>query len=230
MIKRIALVAALLLAMPSQAQEADPPTLEAQLDQWLAWFPGTYDSLPQTLEQAEAGLPEDGRNYRRHSIFTRVDLPRFGEITFYAEQRRWLADAPPEGEVYRQRIYVISLDEEREAIRLRVYVPHDQESLLGAWRDPSLLDGLDPEATVNWAGCDLFWTWEGDHFIGRLDPGACTFQSAAYGQRIQLEEYLLLAEDEMHFADRGLSMDGEYLFGMRGDTPTIARRVVETSP
>lgn len=202
------------------------PSLDAQLAQFLEWFPGSYDSLPQTLEQEAAALPQDEHNYRRHSIFTRTDLPEFGEITFYAEQRRWLDDPPPEGEVYRQRIYVITPVEERQALRLRVHVPKDQANLLGAWQDPSLLEGLTPDDTVVWPGCDLFWKWEGEHFIGRIDPGACTFESPAYGQTIQLEEYLLLAKDEMHFADRGLTMEGEYLFGMKGDVPTIAERVV----
>ncbi len=215
----------LLLVAPLQARETDTPNLEAQLNRFLEWFPGTYDSLPQTREQETAVLPVEQRNYRRYSIFTRVELPQFGAITFYAEQRRWLADSPPEGEVYRQRIYVITLDKERQKIRLRVHVPKDPLGMLGAYRDPSLLKDLTPEDTVVWPGCDLFWSWESDHFIGRLDHGACTFNSTAYGQRVQLEEYLLLASDEMHFADRGLSMDGAYLFGMRGDTPTIAKRV-----
>ena len=222
------MILALLCAAPAQAGEAPKPNLDQQLKQFLSWFPGEFDSFPQTVRQELAGVPAEDRNYRRHSIFTRIDLPEFGAITFYAEQRRWLAGSPPEGEVYRQRIYSITLDEKRQAIRLRVHVPKDQPGLLGAWDDPSLLDGLRLQDTVVWPGCDLFWSFEGDHFIGRLDPLACTFESPAYGQRIQLEEYLLLAVDEMHFADRGLTMEGEYLFGMRGDTPTIARRVASS--
>ncbi|MHA7820177.1 MAG: chromophore lyase CpcT/CpeT [Erythrobacter sp.] len=212
----------LLLTGPLAAQEGGAPPLEAQLAQWLDWFPGRYDSFAQADAQAE--LPEDERNYRRHSVFRRVDLPAFGPITFYAEQRRWLSGTPIEGEVYRQRIYAITLDEERGAIRLRVHVPKDQTALLGAFAEPSLLEGLTPADTVVWPGCDLIWKWEEGRFIGRLDPGACRFDSPAYGQKVQLEEYLLLSPDEMHFADRGLTMDGEYLFGMRGGEPTIARR------
>ena len=210
--------------MSGQAHES-PATLENQLALFLEWFPGRYDSAQQVEQESAAGIPQDQRNYRRHSIFRRVDLPQFGDITFYAEQRRWLEGAPPEGEVYRQRVYVISLDEEEQAIRLTVHVPKNQSALLGAYRDPSLLDGLTLQVTTVWEGCDLFWRWQGDRFRGDIKPGACTFHSPAYGQEIVLEEYLVLAKDEMHFADRGLSLDGEYLFGMRGETPNISERV-----
>lgn len=212
------------LAAQSGAQEQAPVSLEEQLALWLEWFPGRYDSFAQTDLQAQAGLPEEERNYRRHSVFRRVDVPALGEITFYAEQRRWLDSAPFDGEIYRQRIYAISLDEARQAIRLRVHVPRDQQALLGAHAHPDRLADLAREDMVVWPGCDLFWTYEHGQFIGRLDEGACLFQSPAYGQEVQLEEYLLLDPGEMHFADRGLSLDGEYLFGMRGDTPTIAMR------
>ena len=214
------LFALLALAIATPAASQAPQTLDEQLELFLEWFPGRYDNGLQVERQEAAGLPEDQRNYHRHSIFRRVDLPRFGEITFYAEQYRNHDPA----EVYRQRIYVITRDYEEQAIRLRVYVPHEPEKLLGAYRDLSLLEGFDPEMTRNWAGCDLLWRWEGDQFRGELKPGACRFKSEAYGE-VVLEEYLILREDEIVFADRGLSPAGEYLFGMRGEEPTLAKRV-----
>lgn len=218
MIRFVLSLAALVIAAPAAAN--DPQLLERQLDQWLEWFPGRYDSGPQWLEQVRTELPEEERNYRRHSIFRQVDLPSFGEITFYAEQYR---DGDP-ANVYRQRIYVITLDEAEQAIRLRVHVPKDQAKLLGAYRDMSLLEGLTPADTAVWEGCDLLWRWEGDQFRGSIKPGACRFQSPVYGE-VVLEEYLILREREMHFADRGLSTEGEYLFGMRGAEPNIQMRV-----
>ncbi|MFN2098970.1 chromophore lyase CpcT/CpeT [Altererythrobacter sp. MF3-039] len=219
--------AAMAFANPATAHEAppDPKTLEEQLELFLEWFPGRYDSAAQVENEVAAGVPDEDRNYRRYSIFRQVDLPHFDEITFYAEQRRWLEGASPEGEVYRQRIYVIAIDESEQAIRLTVHVPADQQSLLGAYRDVSLLADISPDDTTVWEGCDLFWRWHGDRFRGDIKPGACTFDSPAYGQEIVLEEYLVLARDEMHFADHGLSLDGEYLFGMRGEAPNISERI-----
>lgn len=203
------------------AHADDPRTLEDQLDLFLAWFPGRYDSALQALTDERDGVPEAERNYRRHSIFRRVDLPAFGEVAFYAEQYR---DGDPD-KVYRQRIYSFTLDRERQAIRLRVHVPNEVRPLRGAYRDPTLLAGLTPEAMTVWDGCDLWWRWEDDQFRGTLDPGACRFDSEAFGQEIVLDEYLLLRSDSIQFADRGLALDGSYLFGMRGDTPNLSRKV-----
>jgi hypothetical protein len=76
-----------------------------------------------------------------------------------------------------------------------------------------------------WGGCDLWWRWEGDRFRGALDPGACRFTSEAFGQEIVLDEYLLLDDESIQFADRGLALDGSYLFGMRGAIPNLSRKV-----
>lgn len=209
------LVAALVW-LCAQAAWAEGP--ESDLADFADWFPGRYDSALQVLEQRAARLPAEQRNYRRHSIFRRVDLPAFGEYVYYAEQYR---DGDPEA-VYRQRVYVVSIDPERQQLRLRVHIPPDTDALLGAYRDPELLTGLRPEDTTVWPGCDLFWQREGERLVGRLDEGACSFESQRFGQRVYLDEYLMLSPDAIWFADRGLSAAGEYLFGMRGDTPTHA--------
>lgn len=188
---------------------------------FMAWFPGRYDSALQVDEQRAARLAPEERNYRRHSIFRRIDLPAFGELVYYAEQYR---DGDPDA-VYRQRIYVVSIDPERQQLRLRVHIPPDTDALLGAYRDPALLRALTPDATTVWQGCDLFWQREGDRLVGRLDAGACSFESPRFGQRVFLEEYLMLSDDAIWFADRGVSAAGVYLFGMRGDTPTHARKL-----
>ncbi len=213
------MLVAALVWLCAQAAWADGP--EADLADFVDWFPGRYDSALQVVEQRAAKLPAEQRNYRRHSIFRRVDLPAFGEHVYYAEQYR---DGDPDA-VYRQRIYVITIDPNRKQLRLRVHIPPDTRVLLGAYREPTLLSGLRPEDTTVWPGCDLFWTREGDQLVGRLDAGACSFESARFGQRVFLEEDLTLSRDSIWFADRGLTANGEYLFGMRGDEPTIAIKV-----
>ena len=184
---------------------------------FLDWFPGRYDNARQVMSQHAGDIPADERNYRRHSIFRRVDLPAFGAVVFYAEQYR---DGDP-SKIYRQRIYVLTLDDERAAIRLRVHIPNDVAAIRGAYRETSLLDALTPADTTTWPGCDVFWRRYGDRFEGSLEPGACQFDSPKYG-RVQLEETLTLTKDALWFADRGLSMEGKYLFGMRSQTPAKA--------
>ena len=212
----------LLVSSVANAQESDQTMpLDKQLALFLEWFPGRYDSALQQRMDEAANMPEAERNYRRHSIFRRVDLPQFGETVFYAEQYR---DGDPE-KIYRQRIYTFTLALEENAFRLRVHVPRDVERLRGAYRNPALLSDLQPSDTTVWEGCDLFWRWQGDHFRGELKPGECRFVSEAFGQEIVLEEYLLLGPDYIYFADRGLALDGSYLFGMRSDLPNKSLKV-----
>ncbi len=210
----------ILVATGSAFAEPDERTLDTDFEQFLAWFPGRYDNALQVSTQNARALADDDRNYRRHSIFRRVELPTFGPVVFYAEQYR---DGDP-ANIYRQRIYVLSKDHDRGAIRLRVHIPDDAAALAGAYRDPALLAHLSPAATTVWDGCDVFWQYRDDRFEGSLDPGTCQFDSAAFGERVQLEETLTLFKDALWFADRGLSLDGRYLFGMRGSEPAKALR------
>lgn len=216
-------IGTLLSGTPAAAgpPEQEARTLEAQFALFLDWFPGRYDSALQTRTDELDGVPQAERNYRRHSVFRRVELPAFGEVVFYAEQYR---DGDPD-QVYRQRIYALSIDRNRQAIRLRVHVPDAVEPLRGAYRAPGLLADLTPAETTVWDGCDLWWRWEGERFRGALEPGACRFTSERFGQDIVLEEYLLLGPDDIQFADRGLALDGSYLFGMRGEIPNISLAV-----
>jgi len=196
-------------------------SLEDDFALFLDWFPGRYDSAEQAATDAALNVPEAQRNYRRHSIFRQIELPSFGDTVFLAHQYR---DGDP-AKVYRQRIYSFVIDLEEGAFRLRVHVPKDAEALVGAYRNPSLLADLIPDDFTVWDGCDLYWRFEVDRFVGRLKPGECRFSSDAFGQDIVLEETLTLMEDQIWFADRGLSLDGRYLFGMRGDVPNISRKV-----
>ena len=190
--------------------------LEKDLDVLLKWFAGRYDNSLQVFWQSELGIPEEEHNYQRHSIFREVELPAFGERVLYAEQSR---DGDLDN-IYRQRLYVFTTDLEEKAIRLRVHVPKETESLKGAYRDPGLLAHLKPEDTITWDGCDLFWKREPNQFIGRLKEGVCRFTSKRFGQEILLDEYLILSPEALWFADKGTSLDGKYLFGMKGDIPS----------
>lgn len=212
------IASALVFAGCATSNPVERTPLEDQLALFLDWFPGRYDSAAQVLRDTREGTAEAERNYRRHSIFRQVELPAFGKTVFLAHQYR---DGDP-AKVYRQRLYTFTLDEAENAFRLRVHVPKDADALKGAYRNPSRLAGLTLEDFTVWEGCDLFWQLENGRFVGRLKPGACRFNSKAFGQEIVLDETLTLMEDQIWFADRGLSLSGDYLFGMRGTTPNMS--------
>lgn len=210
-----------LIGCAALSESAADTTLEDRFATFVEWFPGRYDSAKQSHFYDANAVPEPERNYRRHSIFRQVDLPAFGETVVLAHQYR---DGNPET-VYRQRLYTFRLDQQRGVFWLRVHVPKDSDALKGAYQNPDRLAGLTPDDFTVWDGCDLYWQWENERFVGRLEEGACRFRSDAFGQEIVLEETLTLSEDRITFADRGLSLSSDYLFGMRGDTPNISLKV-----
>ena len=216
---RLAAVLALAATPPVQSTNE---SLQNDLELLLSWFPGRYDSAEQVLLQEQSNVPEDQRNYRRHSIFRAVTLPAFGDHVLYAEQYR---DGDPD-KIYRQRIYVFTADPEEDAIRLRIHIPKEPQTLKGAYRQPELLDHLQPGDTITWDGCDVFWKREQpDRFRGELKRGACRFNSKRFNQQVLLNEYLIMTPTELWFADHGESLDGQYLFGMKGDTPAKSVKI-----
>ena len=213
---------ALVLATPAIAQDAPGQgVLAKDFATFLDWFPGRYDNDLQVLFDPAVGTPEEHRNGRIHSIFAPVDLPAFGEHVFYVEQ---YSDNDP-AKVYRQRIYVFTPDPEEGAVRLVIHTPNDAAKYLGAYRDPSKLEGLTPEAASTTPGCEVWWKKRANQFVGYMKEGACQIDSARLGKRIVITDNLVLTENEIWINDQARTVDGEYVFGNKGDIPHKLRKV-----
>ena len=204
------------LVSVSGAALADPAAvLDRDFRIFLDWFPGVYDNQEQVYFEGELDVPEDERHERIHHTFAPVELPDFGENVFYVEQ--YLDDDP--SKIYRQRIYVFTADYEENAIRLSIHTPPDVAALVGAQHDPSKLDGLMPEQTRHMEGCDVFWKRQANQFVGYMKPKACSFVSQRSGQRIIIDDDLLLTENELWISDRAEDEDGNYVFGNKAGIP-----------
>ncbi|MDX2225425.1 MAG: CpcT/CpeT family chromophore lyase [Rhodospirillaceae bacterium] len=143
---------------------------------FVALWPGEYDNLSQVQAQAAAGVPEKERNPAMKLFIREVDLPAFGPLAYYAE---WRA-ADGSDKVVRQRIYALQSDAARGALRLNLHIwPADNPAFVarttGAHRDPARLAGVTPADMAGLAGCDVFFTADGDGFAGAMDRGACAF-------------------------------------------------------
>lgn len=215
--------AAVMCAAPVFAQTgfAGPEgVLERDFRTFLEWFPGRYDNNNEVMFADDIGTPEEHRNERIHSIFYPVELPAFGEHVFYVQQ--YMDNEP--GEVYRQRIYVFSTDNEANAIRLDIHAPNDPAALLDAHLDPTKLEGLTPEMTRSYPGCEVFWRRQENQFVGETVRGACRVRSRS-GNMLVIEDDLILTENAIWIQDRAATEDGEYVFGNRGDLPHRLEKV-----
>lgn len=218
------LVIAGLVALNSVAPAAGQATQAGVLQQdfalFLRWFEGRFDNDRQVFFQDDLGVLDENRHERVHSIFAPVTLPAFGEHVFYVEQ---YLDGDPT-RIYRQRLYVISVDEARNAIRLRIHVPENPAALAGAHLNPALLAGLTPTQTTVYEGCDVFWRRHENQFVGSMDEGACRIVSSWSGRTLIVSDDLILTQDAIWIHDRAVDEAGAYVYGHRAGVPHQLRR------
>ena len=194
--------------------------LEKDFRTMMQWFPGVYDNQEQVYFEAEQEVDEALRHERIHHVFEPVDLPAFGEHVFYVQQH--LNDDP--AEIYRQRIYTFQPDYDEGAVRLTIHIPNDVASLVDAHLDPTKLTGLVPEQTRVLPGCDVFWRRQADHFVGYMQPNACSYVSNESGKRIIFNDDLLLTEDALWISDRAQDEEGNRVFGHPTGVPHKNRK------
>ena len=211
------------LTSPASAQRAAPgpnDVLDKDFALFLDWFEGRFDNDRQVFFADAFGVPQDARHERIHSIFRPVDLPVFGEHVFYVEQ---YSNADPT-RIYRQRLYVFTPIYETGEIRLDILAPMDAEPLVGAYRDPSKLEGLTPDMMIAYPQCGVYWTRRENQFVGQTRRGECRVESRRSGRTLLIEDDLLLTENAIWIRDRAETEDGEYVYGNRAGIAHQLRR------
>lgn len=190
-------------------QTAQAKILKRDFDRMMKWFPGRYDNQEQVYFNNNLNVPEEERHGRIHHVFAPVDLPGFSGETFYIEQ--YQNDDP--NDVYRQRIYSFVPDFEENAIRLTIYIPKKPKALLGAYADSSKLEGLSPGDFTTYDGCDVFWTYENEHYHGFMKEGACRVQSKRSGKTLVITDDLQLSKNSIWIRDEAEDANGNYVYG-----------------
>lgn len=218
----VALCAGLLILLaaagPLHAGESDD-TLQQDFERFLEWFEGEYDNNEQVWQQAEEGIPEEDRLEHIHHIFMPVDAPGIGEHTFFIRQ---YMDGDYNN-VYRQRLYSMVKDEDENATRLKIYSFNDEAKYRDTDRDPSLIKDLALDEVRNMPGCDVFWTYKGDHYLGEMKDKACFFHSERMGKDIYITDTLTLTDNEIWINDQAFDAEGNRIFG--SETPHKNRKV-----
>jgi len=191
----------------------------ADSDRLTALLAGEYNNNEQVWQQGEDGIAPEDRHEHIHHIFMPAPAPAVGEHTYFIKQYL----GRDYENVYRQRLYNCSVNEERGAIELAIHSFNEEEQYRHADRDPSLLAGLGPADLRNVPGCNVYWRFEGDHYVGEMDEGACFYYSANMGHNIYITDPLRLTADEIWIGDKAYDEDGNQLFGR--DEPHRNRKV-----
>ena len=200
----------MLLMTFSQLSLAD---LEADLARLMQWFPGEYDNTEQHDADVAAGK-EQVHEHIFH-IFKPVSAPAIGPHAVFVKQ---YMDGNYE-EVYRQRLYSFSADQATESVKLVIYSFKDEAKYRATDKDPSIISQITMEEVYTIPGCEVFWKWQGEHFVGHMVERACNFQSRRSGKRIFISDTLKLTDSEIWIADEAEDEDGNYVFGNKEGIP-----------
>ncbi len=195
-------------------------SLESQFKTFLSWWPGSFENtqgIESVVTSAEGFVPM--------RLFIReVEMPAFGQHVVYAEWQ----DARDPDRVIRQRFYGLEIDEQRQALRLNLHIfPPDPEFVAatrGAHLDPAKVAHLMPGDMVPLPGCDVYFTWTGDHFEGAMDRGACAFPAPGTETDIYSWSQMRLNETSFDYLDGWFHLDGSEYLPLQNDWYVFTRR------
>ncbi|MEE4184322.1 MAG: chromophore lyase CpcT/CpeT [Gammaproteobacteria bacterium] len=194
-------------------------SLEQQLELFLSWFPGEYDNHEQNWQDNLSKVEQV--HERIHHIFYPATAMQVGEHTFFVQQ---YLDGNRDN-VYRQRLYHFTLDQEEGAIRLDIYSFLDEARYRDAHLNPDILATLDKSELVARPGCEVYWEFKGDHFHGYMKERACSVMSRSTGQPIYITDDLRLTPDEIWIRDEAFDGKGQRVFGNRAGIHHKNRKV-----
>lgn len=187
------------------------------LDRGLAtlvdWMSGSFSSA------AQAAADGDFRDIRLHMSPLQVD--RAEGYWLYVEQ----AVAEYAERPYRQRVYHVT-EIAPNLYESQVYELPDPAAVVGAWRDPSLLEGLSPDDLQQREGCAILLRRRGDAFVGSTLGSLCT--STLRGAAYATSEVTVTA-DGLTSWDRGFDRDGRQVWGAE-QGGYVFERVAEEAP
>ena len=201
------------------AGQTQTPRPAADLDHFLGWFAGEFDNNEQVWQQAVDGIAAEDRHEHIHHIFLPVSAPAVGEHAFFVKQYM----GGDYNNVYRQRLYSFSVNDERNSIELAIHSFNEEPAYRHADRDPSILEGIEPGDLRNIPGCNVHWRFVEDRYVGEMDDGACFYFSSNLGQNVYITDTLTLTADEIRISDTAYDENGNRLFGR--DEPHVNRKV-----
>ncbi len=214
--KTLAILAAVSLTACTTSMD-QPSPLEEDLNELLSWFPGTYENHEQVYREAIDDLPSSERHRHTHHTFQPVTITGIPGRLLYAQQYQHYDPT----DLYRQRIYSFTVNEEEQAIQLTIYTPTDPSRLTDMHLDPTKQAALSVDDFFLKPGCEVFWKRGADQYEGYLKTNACSYYSDRYETEVFLNETLVLRQDALLLDDTAMDGDGNILFGAAGNGPGI---------
>ncbi len=198
-------------ANSSSNSPSEKNNLKNDLELMMKWFEGRFDNYQQTYAQKQNKTEYPHEHI--HSIFHRVNLPKIGKNVFFVQQ---YMDGKPEN-VYRQRLYNFTVNKKEKAIQLTIYSFKDENKYKDSHKDESKIKGLTMDDLRTIPGCEVYWRFEDERFVGSMKENGCKVKSRRSGKTIIISDDLFLTKDEIWIRDKAVDEDGNYVFGNKAN-------------
>ena len=170
---------------------------DVDLDVLATWLEGPFSSTAQATSDSTY---LDIRLRMKRIWHTRTD-----GYWFVVEQ----AIATSQDAPYRQRVYQVRRVEER-MIESRTFAWKDPARVIGAWKDTTLVDGLNPSNLALHRGCEVYMQLDAIHFFGSTHGTACASELSGVSY---VSSEIRIYRDRIISWDRGFSSDNAQVSG-----------------
>lgn len=196
---------------------------ETDWKRFLRYWEGDFDNSQQIKEQLTLNIDSVDRNKHLSLRIRRVELPSFGNDVYYAE---WFAYENPK-KVTRQRIYAFEKRDTALVLKLHIF-PMDSAFVSrtsGAYIHASRLKGVTPKDMVPLPGCDVYFRWYKNEYVGAMKKGACAFPAPNSGTPIYSWSQMQLKKDAFEYLDGWFNIDGSVYYEISKDWYTFNRKI-----
>jgi hypothetical protein len=145
-----------------------------------------------------------------YPIFSLIEAPAIGEHVVYLQWHQGSADGP----LQRQRIWVFTVDEERNAVMMDFYTLQEPArwrdahlSPASAARDMTLADLLPYPSS-----CRLPFRRHIDVFIGEIPKGDCRIVSQQTRTEMIINARIVVGAEQLWYEESGVRPDGTTVF------------------
>lgn len=205
-VKSISLTAMIFAGAGATADDHDN-SLKAHVAEIMEWWDGDYNNDEQLAALEALNKPvwrEDGSGEGGHievtSHYRPVDLPAFGPNVIYVEETK---HGDPNN-IFRQRIYTLTPDEEIGKVRVKLWYFKDKEKYVGAWKDMTRVASLTPEDMFPLQDeCDLLAEKQGKKYHMPMPERDCVFGERYFSYQV------LLGPDSFWFRDKIVNLKDE---------------------
>lgn len=193
-------------------KQADRSPLDVELQALTRMLQGDYFS------DAAGGAREGRPIYQR---IRNITPPNGHRHAMYSEMRH----DGPDGEYYRQLIYLFDEAPDRTENRMQALRVADKDIAATLIADPDALATGAVETTSAISDtCYTVWQTLDDGYSGWIDPERCIITGKRGDQR-RIEARTQISSHSIRQLERGFSIDGDLLFGTATDDPYIWPRV-----